>query len=148
MKGVTPIGDPGLIDWREFKLFRQSPQFSGGVGLHLAHYLPAMDSHSDFGGAKSRGDLLREHTRNNKKHYLALSRSQTRVAFLQFRNLVLVLPCLAVTLQGLLNRIDEVLIPERFSQKFHCSRLHSSHSHRNVCMASDENDRDVHSLLK
>ena len=52
-------------------------------------------------------------------HDFALSLSQARVSFFQFCDLILLLPRFPVPFQGMLNRIDEILIPEKFCQKFH-----------------------------
>ena len=57
---------------------------------------------------------------------------KVRVAFLQLTNLRLLFPQLIGTLQGLLNRINEILIPERLGQKFHSPRFHRFDRHWDV----------------
>ena len=58
--------------------------------------------------------MLRKHAGSNKKHDFALARSQLGIAVLQFRHFVLLLPHVGVTLEGLLDRIDQILISEGF----------------------------------
>ena len=51
-----------------------------------------MDRRGNFARTQCWGDLFREHTGNYETYDLALVRSQLRVAPLQLRNLVLLLP--------------------------------------------------------
>ena len=63
------------------------------------------------------------------------------------RNLVLLLPRFGIVLEGLVNRIDQILIAERLCQKFHRTRLHSFDSHGNIPVAGDKNYGDLSSRL-
>jgi hypothetical protein len=109
---------------RKLKLFCHSSQISGRISLHLAHDLAAVNRRGNFARSQCRGDLFREHTGNYETHDVALTHCKSRVAFLELRKLVLLLPRLWVALQRLLNRIDQILIAERLGQKFHRARLH------------------------
>src|SRR6202035_5346515 len=62
-------------------------------------------------------------------------------------DLVLLLPCLAVPLEGLLNRVYEILIPKWFRQKLHCPGLHGFDCHGNVSVTGDENDRNLNAYF-
>src|SRR5579859_6929517 len=53
----------------------------------------------------------------------------------------------AVTLQCLLNRVEEILISERLGQKFHGARFHGPDGHRNVSVRGDEYDGDFDAFL-
>ena len=115
--------------------------------MHFAHYVPAMDGRGDLAHSERRGDLFCKHAGNNEVHYLALTDSQLLVSFSQLCNLGLSLPQLVVALQGLLNRIDEILIPEGLCQKLYRPRFHGFDSHGDVSVAGDEDDRDANSPL-
>lgn len=106
-----------------------------------------MDGRCDFSGANGRSNLLREHAGNDQTHDLTLARGQLGIVLLQVRDLTLLLPGFDIALQSLLDRIEEVLIPEGLCQKFHCARLHRFDSHGNVSMAGDENDGNLGSRL-
>jgi hypothetical protein len=42
-----------------------------------------------------------------------------------------------------LNRIQQILLAERFGEKLYGSRLHGSHSHGNVAVRSYKDDRNM-----
>ena len=47
-----------------------------------------------------------------------------------------------VHFEGLLDSIEQFLIPKGFGEKLHRSVLHGPDGHRDVPMAGDEDDRD------
>src|SRR5258708_5595467 len=58
----------------------------------------------------------------------------------QFGKLILLLTRYPIAIQTLVNRIQQVLVPEGLSQKLHSAGFHSLHRHRNISMTSDEDD--------
>src|SRR4029077_4243719 len=107
-----------------------------------------MDFYCCLAGSEFVGDLLIEQSGNHESHNLPLSCGQIVIAFLQFVHLGLLLSRGAVTLEGLLNRVQEILVPERFRQKFHGTRLQRLDRHRNVAMGRNEDDGNLHADLR
>src|SRR5580700_10637310 len=58
----------------------------------------------------------------------------------QFGKLILLLTRYPIAIQSLVNRIQQVFIPEGLSQKLHRAGFHGLHRHRNISMTSDEDD--------
>ena len=71
------------------------------------------------------------------------ARGQRFIALLQLYNFCLLYASGIVSLQGLLNRIQQILVAEWLGEKFNCSRLHGPHSHRDVAVGSDEDNGSV-----
>src|SRR5260370_33766145 len=61
---------------------------------------------------------------------------------MQVVDLGLVFTRRAVQLEGLLDSVQQLLIPKGFRQKLHGPRLQCSDRHRNVSVRRDKNDRD------
>src|SRR4029077_1810780 len=97
---------------------------------------------SDFGG-----NLLIEKSGDHKSHDLALTRGQSVIASLQVVDLGLSFSVSAVALQGLLNCVQQVLVSERFRQKFYGARLQCFDRHGNVTVRRNKDDRDLRSGL-
>src|SRR5580704_13489689 len=133
--GVWKSGGPlSLVARWKLKLAGHSHQFSQRSGLHLAHNVSSMDLHGDFAGPEIRGYLFIEHPGNHKTHDLALACGQRLVTFSQLSKLGLPLPRYAVTIQGLIDRIQQVLVTEGLGQELHGAGFHGSHRHRDVPM--------------
>ncbi len=69
------------------------------------------------------------------------------VALVQIVDLGLLFSRRAVTLKGLLNRVQKILVPKGLRQKLHGTRLQRSDRHRNVSVRSDKDDGDLHADL-
>ena len=112
----------GLSRCWKLKLLCHSSQLSGRIGLHLAHEVPAMNGRGDFAHSERGGNLFCEHAGNDKTHHLALTFCQLRVAFSQLSDLGLLLSQLVVAFQGLLNRIDQILVAVPEPREDHLTR--------------------------
>src|SRR5579871_1645022 len=66
---------------------------------------------------------------------------------LQFVDLGLLCSDGAITLEGLLNGVQQILIPEWFRQEFHGARLQRPDRHGNVAVRRDKDDGDLHTGL-
>src|SRR5882757_7516631 len=126
---------------------RHSNQFCQRLRLHLPHHLAAMNLHGDLADPELKSYLLIEHTRNHQAHDFALARAQGLVAFSQSGKVTLLAAPRAVAIQSLMDRIQQVLVFERLSQKLHSTRFHGPHRHRNISMTGDENDGNVDSCI-
>src|ERR1700733_5338872 len=102
--------------------------------------MAALDFHGDFTGAQFSGDLFVEHADHNKAHDLALTRRQRIVAASQLAGSNLLVTRYAVPLQSLINRVQQILISERFGQELDCAGFHRSYGHRNVSVTGNEDD--------
>src|SRR5271169_1629065 len=49
----------------------------------------------------------------------------------------------SVAVQGLVDRIQQVLVPKGFREELDRARLHGPHSHRNISMTGDEDDGNL-----
>src|SRR5580693_183481 len=54
----------------------------------------------------------------------------------------------AITLEGLLNGLQQILVPEWFRQEFHGARLQCPDRHGNVAMRRNKDDWDLHAGLR
>src|SRR5216684_9029943 len=99
-----------------------------------------MDLHGDFAGPELRSYLLIEHARNHQAHDLALACGQRIVPLSQLGKLTLLLARHPVAIQSLVDRIQQVLIPEGLGQELYRTGFHGLNRHRNISMASDENN--------
>src|SRR5580700_9090932 len=97
-----------------------------------------MDLYGDFAGSKFRGYLLVEHPGNHQAHDLALACGEQLVALSQLVKLSLPLARLPVAIQSLVDRIQQILIPEGLGQELHRAGFHGPHGHGNIPMARDE----------
>src|SRR4029077_187009 len=107
-----------------------------------------MDFYCGFAGSNFRSNLLVEHSRDHQSHYLPLSHSQSVIAPLQIVDLDLFFLLDAITLERLLNCVQQILVPERFCQKFHSTRLQCPDRHRNVAMRRYKDDGDLHAGVR
>src|SRR5713226_3064765 len=99
-----------------------------------------MDLHGDFAGPELKSHLLIEHARNYQSHDLALACGQRLVAVSQLAKLTLLLARHTVAVQSLVDRIQQVLVPEGLSKELHRAGFHGLHRHRNISMPGDEDD--------
>src|SRR5579863_1473263 len=104
--------------------------------------MAAMDLYRRLAGADFGGNMFVEHARDYQGHNLPLTCGQCVVALVQIIGLGLLLSCLAVSLQSLLNRVQQILIPKGLRQKLDRARFKSFHRHWNVAVRGDKDDRD------
>src|SRR4029077_5066880 len=83
--------------------------------------------------------LFIEHPGNDKAHDLTLACGQRLVAFSQLSKLSLPLTGDPVTIQGLMDRIEQVLVAEGLGQELHRAGFHGPHRHGNVPMGGNKN---------
>src|SRR2546427_10269816 len=82
-------------------------------------------------------------SRNHQAHDLALACGQRLVALSQLGKLTLLLARHPVAIQSLVDRIQQVLVPEGLGQELHRTGFHGLHRHRNISMPGDEDDRNL-----
>src|ERR1700730_8662294 len=58
----------------------------------------------------------------------------------QLSKLFLLLALFPVAIQSLMDRIQQVLVPERLGQELYRTGFHGPHGHRNISMTGDEDD--------
>src|SRR4029077_14430784 len=136
-----------LLRKGEFELVGHADQINYRSGLHLLHHVAPVDFYTGLPGSDFGRNLLIEHSGDHKSHNLTLSCGQCVIALLQVVDLGLSFSSGAVTLEGLVNCVQQILVPERFRQKFNGARLQCSDGHGNVSMRRDKDDRDFHAGL-
>jgi hypothetical protein len=72
-----------------------------------------------------------------------LARRQGGEALSEHCDQRLVLPVQPISLDGGLDRIQEVLLAEGLGQEFHRAGLHCPHRHRDVAVTGQEDDRQI-----
>jgi hypothetical protein len=87
-------------------------------------------------------DLFVQQTGHDECHDLTLTLRQRFVPPSQLGQTCPLLSCSAVTLNPLLNSIEELLVTKRLREKVHRARLQRLHRHWNVPMSADEHDGD------
>src|SRR5262245_65963218 len=86
------------------------------------------------------GNQLVHPTGNHVRHDLALARGQRFKALLELPDSLRVATPGAVTLDPLLNGIEQLLVTERLGQELDGAGLHRLHAHWYVAVAGDEYD--------
>jgi hypothetical protein len=66
---------------------------------------------------------------------------------MQFVDLSLLFSRRTVTLEGLLNRVQQILITKRLRQKFHGARFQRPDGHRNISVCGNKDDGYMHTNL-
>jgi hypothetical protein len=75
-----------------------------------------------------------------KCHDLSLACGQRFVTHPKISDVALVLQPRAIAAERGLNRMEKILVTQRFGQEFDGSGLHCLHRHRNIAVAGDEDD--------
>lgn len=96
-----------------------------------------------FAGSDRIGYLFVQETRNDPRKQFSFTRCQRFKALPQLCNFGFLCTSGKVSLQPLLNCIEQLLVTEWLGEEFNRSRLHSPHGHGNVAMGTDENDGNV-----
>ncbi len=91
--------------------------------------------------------MLVEHAGDHEGHHFLLARGQRLITLVQGVDLGLLLSRRAVPLKGLLNRVQQILIPKRFRQKFHGSRFQRFNGHRDIPVRRNKDDGDLQTDL-
>src|ERR1700740_683782 len=118
-------------------------QFGQRPCAHLFHYMCAVSLYGQFADAELCSDLFVEQAGDNLFKNFPLPRAQRVKALLKFRYFRPLLASGAVAGDRSLNRLQQILAAERLGQKLHRACLHGLYRHRNVAMASDEDDGNV-----
>src|ERR1700682_1527537 len=84
-----------------------------------------------------------QHTRNYQDHNFALASGQQLVPLSQLAKLALLLAHHPVAIQGLMDRIQQVLIAEWLGEKLYRTGFHGLHTHGNISMTGDKDDRNL-----
>jgi len=106
------------------------------------HELCPMSFHRRLAGAELRGDLLVQQARYDQCHDLTLALRKRFVPSSQLGPLCPLMSCSAVTINRLLNGVEQLLVAKRFRVELHGSSLHALNRHWNVVMSGDDHDRD------
>src|ERR1700682_4149812 len=102
-----------------------------------------MNLHGDFAGPELGSYLFIEHARNDQGHDLAFACGQRLVALTQFGKLNVLMTNHPVSVQSLVNRIQQVLVSKGLGQEFDRAGFHGLHGHRNISVPGDEDDRNA-----
>src|SRR6201989_601678 len=108
---------------RQLQLVGHARQVRQGRCPHFAHYLATMNFYRDLAYAKLARNLLVQPPARHERHHLALPwRQRFEASFQLCYNLFLLKPR-AITGMTKLNRIKQILLPERLCQEFDCTPL-------------------------
>ena len=102
-----------------------------------------MHLHRRFGNADIVGNLFVQATGRDMDHDLTLAgaeRFETRPERMQGP---IILATGAIASEAGLDRVEEILITERFCEELYGTALHRLYGHRDVAMRRDENDRQL-----
>jgi len=102
-----------------------------------------MNLYRGFGGSEFSGYLFIEQAGNHPGQHLALARSERFQALPEHCGLRLPLSPGAVTIQRLVNRIQQILVAEGLGQEFDGSRFHCPYRHADIAVAGDKDDWNV-----
>src|SRR5712671_1320625 len=110
-------------------------------GVHFFHDMAAVNLNRNFAQTDFGGDLLVHQTGDDEGHDLPLARAERVEEAAQLGVCVIFLPRPTVPLERRRNRIQHVLVAERFLQEVDRARLHGPDGHRDVAVTGDEDDR-------
>jgi hypothetical protein len=94
-----------------------------------------------FARPQVRGDLLVEETSDDQLHHVPLAGGQGVIPLAQLGQCRPLVPPHTVTLQCLLDGIEEILVAEGLGQELHRPGFHGPHGHGDVPIAREEDDR-------
>jgi hypothetical protein len=101
-----------------------------------------MSLHRGLAGVELRRDLFVQQTGHDECHDLTFALRQGSVPPSQLGQICPPMPRSAVTVNRLLNSVEELLVTKRLREKVHRTGLQRLHRHWNVAMSSDEHDVD------
>jgi len=104
----------------------------------LLHYAATVDFHCLLRRAQFSGNLLVQHTRDDKLHYFELARRQQvkktpRLVFLGTASLLL-----GGSNQGVLDALKQLISSKRLSKKIDRASFHRLRAHRDVAVACEK----------
>src|SRR6202795_590983 len=143
---MSVIGS-GLLRNRNPHFLSHPDQVSYGVRCHFSHELAAMDLDGCFACSDGVGYLFAQEARNDPRQHFSFTRCQRFEALPQHRDFSVSLAPGPIPFQRELNRIQQILLAERFGEKLYGSRLHGSHSHGNVAVRTYKDDRNMNVSL-
>src|SRR5262249_22271362 len=112
-------------------------------GLHLSHDLSAMDFYGDLADADVIGDLLVEAASGHQGHHLTLTGRESLEAPPQRGDCLFVFHPRPISGEPELNRIQQVLIAERYREEVDRSSLYCLYGHGDVAVAGYKDNRNV-----
>src|SRR3984957_6843026 len=107
-----------------------------------------MNLYSVFGDSNLSRSLFVGHAGDDHGDDFALSWRERCEAFPQRRNFHPSLASRAIPLQRDLNRIQQILVAERFGEELDGSRLYGPHGHRDVTVGANKDNRDINLRLR
>ena len=128
--------------WPQLEHIRHSAELGKRTRLHLSHQVGAMHLHRGYRDAYVAGNLFIEATGRDLDHDLTLAgaeRIETRPERTQG---LITIPTGTIASEANLDRLEEVLIAERLREEFYGTALHRLHSHWDVRVRCDEDDRE------
>src|SRR6476620_293977 len=100
-----------------------------------------MNLHSDLAQIEIGGDLLVQTPGHHESHHFSLARAQCSESLLQLCKGGRVAASDAISFNPYLDRVEQILIPERLSKKLDSACLDCANGHGNITVAADEDDR-------
>src|SRR5262245_49436500 len=105
--------------------------------------MAAVDLHGDLTHIKVTRNLFVQSAGDHMRHDLPLPQGQRGKALAQSFDYASILTPLSISLDAELNRVKQLLIAERLGEELDRTGLHRPHTHGDVAVASDEDDRKV-----
>src|SRR4051812_45933319 len=102
-----------------------------------------MNFDGDFAGPQVISNLLVEHARDHERHDFSFAGRQRLIVLSQISDLILLLTRHPVTVQRLVDRVQQILVPKRFGQELHRAEFHGLHGHRDISVTSNKDDGDT-----
>src|SRR4029434_9590642 len=99
-----------------------------------------MSLHRGLAGVELRRDLFVQQAGHDECHDLTLARRQRFVPPSQLGQIRPLTSGSAVTINRLLNGVEQLLVTKRLREKVHRASLQGLHRHWNVTMSGDEHD--------
>src|SRR4029077_6743977 len=114
---------------------------------HLLHHVTAMNLDGFFGCAQLMGDLLVEHTRCDMSHHFTFPYRERVITLAQVFELCSLSASCPIEINCPAYSVQKILFTERLGQKIGRTCFHRLDCHRDVPMAGDEDDRDLHACF-
>src|SRR5262245_6912372 len=128
---------------REIELFRHAREIEHRGGFHLAHDLASVRFHRNLTDTDVAGNLLVEPPLQDPGHHFALTGSQRLETFPQRAQSPFSLASRAIAFEAEVDRVQQVLVPDRLGQELDRPSLHGLNRHGNVAIRGNENDRHI-----
>ena len=140
--GLNLLGKLSSL-WQQLEFVHSSAQLCERREPHLPHHIAAMYLHRTLAYAHIAGDLLVQPALCNLSQYAELTRGQGLDSCPKSTNRFILLAPGTIACEPEVDCVKKLLVAEWLREKLDSTPFHRLHTHWNVAVPSDENNRKL-----